>query len=157
TLAVDGSGSSAVSSSNGESDWGTDGVPATVTFSNLATGTFNGDVYMGGGFFTFGNQPASVNITSGAKLSVGSLSLDVLPLLSGSSTLNVQGAGSMVSANTLLDVEGDGGSDIPAINIGTTSSGAVLDTSSLRIFGGTVTIGNGANNGTLNASGDVFV
>ncbi|MEX2307004.1 MAG: hypothetical protein WD738_05400 [Pirellulales bacterium] len=151
-LTVDGSGSTVTSPNGLFNNWGVTGGNATVTFSNDATGVFNGQISL-----ALAGAAADVMIQSGADLSAGGLHL---ASNGGSATLNIQGSGStFAQTDTDTIIVGHASTGAAVINIGTTASGAAFTSTGMLTINATgeVNIGSGANTGTLNANGDVTI
>ena len=114
TLIVDGTGSTAVSNANSASSWS--GFKTNATFSNAATGTFNGgiDLAMSGDGASVG-----VNVQSGAALHVGNLNVAAGSFAS-FATVNISDGGSAVTLNS------GGGPSSPGANlvVGDASAGS---------------------------------
>jgi hypothetical protein len=161
TLTVDGPGSSATAVI--KSTWGSVSNTATITFSNGASGSFNAGVDMAASAFS--GTHATLNVLSGASVSLGNLTVAPNNDPSMSATIDVNGAGSLVSQTGASTITlGNAGSTLPlspgAINIGTTANGGTLTTGT-GLFTinktGAVTVGSGANTGTLNVSGPITI
>ena len=158
TLTVAGSSSTATGGSE-VSVWASGGGTANVTFSGGAIGTFSAGLDLANS--STAGTAAVVNVVTEAELNVGNLNLATAGGTTTSATLNVNGAESSVfqtGAATLT--VGHASEGIAAINVGTTTSGGTLTTGS-GLFKinttGTVTIGDGANSGSLAVLGNITV
>ncbi len=110
TLVVSGSSSSATAAALSLNFWATNGHAAHVTFTNNATGSFPGGISVAG---STAGTAATVNVLSGADLTVSNLFLDWFGGAATSAAFTVDGAGSSVtqSGNFMLTVgESAGGS-----------------------------------------------
>jgi fibronectin-binding autotransporter adhesin len=139
--------------------WGSAGGNASVTFSDKAVGTFNAGIDLANS--STAGTSAVVNVSTAAALNAGNLNLAASGGTTTSATLNIHGTDSKLlqfAAATLT--VGHASEGTAAINVGTTADGGHLTTGSglFRINKtGTVTIGNGANGGTLEVVGNILV
>jgi hypothetical protein len=160
TFTVDGAGSSATGvTPPALTQWGKDGGVANVTFSNSATGTFGG-IEMANS--AIAGTTTDVDILSGADVTLNnSLSLAASGGATTSAMLDIQGSGSTLIQSGAVGVTvGHASEGTATINIGTTASGAELETGTgtLTINAtGTVNVGSGANTGTLFPGGNVTI
>jgi T5SS/PEP-CTERM-associated repeat protein len=134
------------------------GNTGTLTYRNFARGTLSGTV----------NLAASSNAATAATLNVESIAVlntDSLAVGNGggagTGTLNINGAfsGLTQSGASTLSV-GTASACFGNINIGTTADGGTLTTGTGTMTinaTGTVRVGSGTNDGTLNAKGDVTI
>lgn len=158
TLTVDGIGSSVAAVNTISSYWGELGGTALITFSNGATGTFL-DVNMASSV----TRPtaATLNVQTGAKVSLRDLALASENTPGASATININGTGSRVSQTVESNLIVGNGSTSPAnINIGTSASGGTLTTGT-GFFTikktGTVTVGGSSTTGSLIANTNVVI
>jgi T5SS/PEP-CTERM-associated repeat protein len=162
TMLVSGIGSTL--DNNGSLDVGQAAGSPTATFADGATADTNG-LTLATGPSPTDTINATVNVTTGATLNTGFG--DILLTSNGgpfkSSTLNIQGPGSLVTQHPTAGgsiVVGDDLNGTATINIATTQSGATLTTTAngVKQFNikatGTVNIGSPTTTGTLNNSLD---
>ena len=158
TLAIAGEGST-FTAGNELSVWGASGGVASVTLSNKAMATLNTGIDLANS--ATAGTTATISVLSGAVLNTGNLNLAAAGGTTTAATLHVNGTNSAVNqagAATLTVGHESEGSAI--IDIGTTNGGGSLTTGSglFRINKtGHVTIGNGANVGSLNVLGNILV
>jgi hypothetical protein len=157
TIVVDGTGS-ALNVSGLNTNLGLNGNTAQLTYRNNSTGSIAG--ILGVGEDSNATTTATINVDTGADLSVGQLNIGT-GTAAAIGTVNVNGAGSTIvqsGANSLA--VGTASAGIGALNIGTTASGGSLTTGT-GLFTinkkGTVTIGSASTTGALNANGNITV
>ena len=158
TLSVSGSNSTATGGSE-LSVWASGGGTANVTFGSEAIGTFNSGIDLANS--SVAGTTATVNVQTKAVLNTGNLNLATAGGATTSATLNVQGTDSRVTqAAAATLIVGHASEGTATINVGTTGDGGRLTTGS-GLFKinktGTVTIGSGANGGTLEVLGNITV
>jgi hypothetical protein len=168
TLLVDGSSgaaggqaSAAIASGVGMPNaFGIAGGAAAITFSNGATGDFRvGGIDLAND--STAGTSGTLNVLSGAMLSVGNLNLATSGGATTSATLDIEGASSsLIQSGATLNV-GHSATGAAVINIGTTSAGASLSTGT-GLFTinktGTVNLGiPGGSGSTLNVHGDITI
>jgi T5SS/PEP-CTERM-associated repeat protein len=137
---------------------GVDGASGSLTYRNAAQGalTTAGTVYIGD--TSNSSTVGTLNVESNADLDVGNLNIGTAATGSATGVVNVQGTGSTLDILGSILTVGSAAGGSGAINIGTTSSGAVFTTGT-GLFTinatGTVNVGSSTTAGTLNANGNV--
>ncbi len=158
TLTVAGTGSTATGGSE-ISTWASGGGTANVTFSGAAVGAFSTGLDLANS--STAATTALVNVLTGAVLNTGNLNLAAAGGATTAATVNINGTDSRVTqAGAATLTVGHASEGTAAINVGTTNDDGALTTGSglFRINKtGTVTIGNGANGGTLEVLGNITV
>ncbi len=158
TLTAAGDGTS-ISGGSQRSIWGSGGGTASITLGDQASGTFSAGIDLANS--STPGTAATVNVLAGATLSTGDLNLAAAGGASTAATLNVNGVDSQLTqAGAATLTVGHSSEGTAVINVGTTSDGGGLTTGSglFRINKtGTVTIGNGANGGTLEVLGNITI
>jgi hypothetical protein len=158
TLVVSGNSSSASGAAPDLHSWGLNGRAAHVTFSNNATGSFLGGVNLAGS--ATADTEATVEVLSGADLTVGSLVLAVFGGATTAAELIVDGAGSSVTqigGSTLtIGHSATGSASLVVQNNATFTTGSGLtlveDTGSIELNSGAVFDALG----TIQMSGGAF-
>src|SRR5262249_11558258 len=149
-LVVDGLGSTLVAHASSPSSW--DGSPSGVTLSNGATGTFGGGINMA---TTADGANVSVQVQSGAQLSVGNLSV-ASASFNGNAAITVTDPGSALtlspSANLVIG-DAVGGTATINVNNGATLSVGAGGTTTLNATGALNINGGAANLKTLSFNG----
>ena len=161
TILVDGSGSSLIVSSTNKQFVGVTGTPAALVFQNSSMGnSFAGA--LGIADTATPSINAHVSVLGGSTVSgAGDITLANQNTAGQVAVLNINGTSSQLTQTgaTAITV-GSPANGTAAINIGTTATGGQLrtGTGTLTINNtGTVTIGSGANIGTLDTDGDVLI
>ena len=157
-LTVNGIGaSSATSSILTPSVFGSLGGIAVVTYSNLATGTFNSGLTLGTGTTSFQGAVANLNVQSGATLTgVGSIAMSNTASVATTSTITVTDLGSaltLASSKSLTIGQTTVGKATVNVNnqgllsLGTGGTTTLNATGTINIDGGIVNLQTLVNNG----------
>ncbi|MGD9637318.1 MAG: beta strand repeat-containing protein, partial [Pirellulales bacterium] len=160
TLRVDGAGSLVTLGGNA-TNWIASSATGSLVLQNGSTGnSINADLGIASTLNT--GTTGSLSISGGSTLVLGgNLTMASQNATGQSSTLSIQGTNSSLMQGGMSGATiGSAANGTAAISIGTTTSGGSLTTGT-GLFTisktGTVTIGGGANTGTLNLGGDVKI
>jgi T5SS/PEP-CTERM-associated repeat protein len=160
TLRVDGSGSTLMLTGAALSVVGNSGTGSLI-FQNGSTGNSITNT-LGLADTLSAGAAGTLTISGGSTLLLdGDLRMAQRDVAGQSATLNISGAASALTqtgANSMI--VGAAANGTAAINIGATATGGTLTTGTGTLTinpTGTVSIGNGANTGTLNVNGDVVI
>ncbi|MCX5772936.1 MAG: hypothetical protein NTZ09_22075, partial [Candidatus Hydrogenedentes bacterium] len=151
TMVVDGPGS-AIVTSGGPNRIGDAGASGGLTLSNGATATFTGPFWVNA--YGLNNQSGTVNVLSGATLSIDDLDIATYATNGAWGRMTVDGAGSAViqSGAAYLKVGGLGELHIQNGSTFSTGSAGVSNTGWIDISGGTF-----AANGDINLNGGLLL
>jgi hypothetical protein len=140
---------------------GDNGGTATLTYRNAAQGSLAIANSMSVAHSANAATTATLNIESSAGAEVGNLNIGT-GSAAATGTVNVHGSGSTLSVlgSSTMTIGSGLAAGIGALNIGVATSGGIVNSGAglTRINPrGTVTVGNGANTGTLNVNGDFLI
>lgn len=158
TVRIDGSGSSLTLNSSSQ-QLVANTAAGSLIFQNGSTGNVAGSLRIADNAT---GVTGSASIIGGSTLTLGgNISLATQNIASQNGTLTINGAGSSLTQSGASTITvGAATNGTAAINIGTTATGGTLSTGTGLLTinpTGTVTIGNGGNQGRLDVNGDVLI